>query len=171
MKVLKIIICVIISLFVLNALLPQAYNVERSIEMDSNLSRVFKLSNDLESWPLWSPWVALDESVKVKIGDISKGMGANQTWSDNNGTGRLTFIESTKDKRISYNIWFGDAKEPATSTMIFEQITDQKIKIHWTIEGNVQIPVIGFIFASLMDALMGSAFELGLDNLKREAEA
>ena len=171
MKVLKIIICVIFSLFVLNALLPQTYNVERSIEIDSNLSKVFELSNDLERWPLWSPWVALDNSVKVEIGDISKGMGANQTWSDNNGTGRLTFIESTKDKRISYNIWFGDAKESATSTMILEQITDQKIKIHWTIEGNVQIPIIGFIFASLIDTLIGSAFELSLDNLKREAEA
>lgn len=171
MKVLKIIICVILSLFLLNALLPQTYNVERSIEIDTNLSRVFELSNDLDSWSLWSPWGALDNSVNVEIGDISKGIGASQKWSDNNGTGRLTFVESTKNERISYNIWFGDAKEPAISTMKFEQITDQKIKIYWTIKGNVQIPIIGFIFASLMDTLIGSAFELGLDDLKREAEA
>jgi len=138
--------------------------------MDSSLDRAFELSNNLNHWAKWSPWTALNDSIKVTIGDISTGIGASQTWHDNNGGGRLIFIESIENKKISYNIWFGDAKNPAISNMTFKQLTVNKIQVHWTIEGDMQIPIIGFIFALLMDTLVGPAFELGLENLKEISE-
>lgn len=170
MKTLRVVFWVLIVLFVIGIFMPQDYKIERSIEISSQVEQSFELSNDLTQWPLWSPWVAMDPSVKVTIGNISKGVGATQSWTDDNGGGRLTFIESVPDKRITYHLWFGDAQSPATSHMTFEQITANKIKVYWTIEGDMQMPVIGFILAMLMDTLVGPAFELGLENLKRESE-
>lgn len=170
MKVLRVAFWVFIALFVAGIFMPQDYKVERSIDINSTLNQAYDLSNDLNHWPSWSPWVELDPSVKVTIGRISNGIGASQSWSDNNGGGRLEFIESVENKRISYNLWFGDATKPAISNMTFEQITVNKIRVHWTIEGDMQMPVVGFVFAMLMDTLIGPAFELGLDNLKRESE-
>lgn len=170
MKALRVAFWVLIVLFVAGIFMPQDYKVARSIEINSTLNQTYNLSNNLNNWPSWSPWVELDPSVKVTIGDISAGVGASQSWSDNNGGGRLAFIESVKNKRISYNIWFGDATKPAISNMTFEQVTANKIRVHWTIEGDMQIPVVGFIFAMLMDSLVGPAFDLGLENLKQESE-
>jgi len=170
MKILRVVFWVLIALFVAGIFMPQDYKVERSIEISSTLNQAYSLSNDLEQWPRWSPWIELDPSVKVVIGDISQGVGASQTWSDNNGGGRLAFIESVENKRISYNLWFGDAAIPAISNMTFEQVTANRIRVHWTIEGDMQMPVVGFIFAMLMDTLIGPAFNLGLENLKRESE-
>ena len=170
MKILRVVFWVLIALFIAGIFMPQDYKIERSIDITAPISTSFELSNNLKQWPRWSPWVELDPSVKVTIGEITQGVGASQSWADNNGGGRLTFIESVKNKRISYNLWFGDASMPAISHMTFEQVTASKIRVHWTIEGDMQMPVVGFIFAMLMDTLIGPAFDLGLENLKRESE-
>lgn len=170
MKILRVVFWVLIALFVVGIFMPQDYKIERSIEISSSLGKSFELSNNLKQWPKWSPWVSMDPSVKVTIGDITKGVGATQTWTDDNGGGRLEFIESVENKRITYHLWFGDAQSPATSHMTFEQVTANKIKVYWTIEGDMQMPVVGFLFAMLMDTLVGPAFDLGLENLKRESE-
>ena len=108
--------------------------------------------------------------MTVTVGDITSGVGASQQWSDESGGGRLEFIESIPSARLSYNIWFGDAKHPAISSMIFEQVTANKIRVHWTIEGDIQMHIVGPLFAILMDTLVGPAFEQGLENLKIESE-
>ncbi|MGB1297116.1 MAG: SRPBCC family protein [Psychrobium sp.] len=170
MKVLRVVFWIFVAMFILGVFMPQDYKIGRSIEINSSLDKAFTLSNDLNEWKRWSPWAQLDNSVKVEVGEISSGVGASQSWRDDSGGGRLTFIESVPNQRISYNIWFGDAKHPAISSMTFEQVTANTIRVHWTIEGDMQMHVIGPWFALLMDTLVGPAFELGLENLKTEAE-
>ena len=170
MKVLRVIFWVFVVLFLLGVFMPQDYRISRSVDINSSLEDAFELSNDLKQWPRWSPWAQLDPSVIVTVGDITTGVGASQQWSDESGGGRLEFIESIPSTRLSYNIWFGDAKHPAISSMIFEQVTANKIRVHWTIEGDMQMHIVGPLFAILMDTLVGPAFEQGLENLKVESE-
>lgn len=170
MKALRITFVVLIAFVIIGLFMPQDYKVERSIEINSTLKRPFILSNNLTYWPHWNPLANSDPSINITLGDLYQGVGASQHWTDNNGGGHLAIIESLENKRISYNVWFGNAELPANSTMTFEAVTADKIKVHWTIEGNIQIPVIGFMFAMVMDNLMGSAFELGLEKLKYESE-
>lgn len=170
MKILRIIFWVLIALFILGLFMPQDYRIERSVEISAPISKAFSLSNNLNQWPRWSPWVEQDPSIKVTVGSIAQGVGASQSWMGESGGGRLEFIESVQDKRISYNIWFGSTDQPAISTMTFEQVTANKIRVHWAIEGDMQMPIVGFIMAMLMDSLVGPSFDTGLTNLKREAE-
>lgn len=170
MKKLRLVILGLIVLLIIGAFMPQDYKVERSIEINSTLKRPFLLSNNLTYWPQWNPWALSDPAVKVTIDKSYQGAGASQHWTDTNGGGHLTITESIPNKRISYNIWFGSAKEPAISTLAFEEVDNNRIKVHWTIEGDVQIPVVGFMLAMVMDNLMGSAFDSGLKKLKYESE-
>jgi len=170
MKFLRVIFWFLIALFLAGIFLPQHYSVERSVTISGSSAQIHRLTNDLKQWPRWSPWLELEPSVDVTLGDKSQGVGASQSWTDSSGGGRLTFIQSTPNKAISYNIWFVDAEQPALATMSYATLNATETKVSWRIEGDVQMPVIGFYLALLMDTMIGPAFELGLNNLKREVE-
>lgn len=170
MKILRIIFWFLITVFVAGVFLPQQFSVTKSVIVKGSSSQIHQLTSDLTQWPKWSPWVELDPSVKVTLGDITQGVGASQSWTDDNGGGRLVFLQDHTNKSITYNIWFADSEKPAISTMSYATVNATQTKIVWTIEGDMQTPVIGFYLAQLMDMLVGPAFTLGLDNIKQEVE-
>jgi len=170
MKILRVIFWFSIILFVAGVFLPQHYMVSRSITINGSSAQIHQLTNDLEQWPLWSPWVELDPALKVTRGAISQGVGASQSWRDENGGGKLTFIASSPDQSITYNIWFGDSEIPSISNMTYTTLNATQTKVNWNIEGEMQIPVVGFYIALLMDTFVGPAFELGLENIKTQVE-
>jgi len=170
MKVLRIIFWFLIILFVAGVFLPQHFSVTRSITVTGSSAQIHQLTNDLEQWPLWSPWVEMDPSVKITVAKITQGVGASQSWTDGNGGGKLTFIESSPDQSITYNLWFADNEIPSLSTMTYTTLNATQTKVSWGIQGDAQIPVVGFYMALLMDTFIGPAFELGLKNLKAEVE-
>ncbi|NRA61387.1 MAG: SRPBCC family protein [Psychrobium sp.] len=169
MKIIRVLFWLFIILFLAGIFLPQNYQVDRTIIINSSLSDVHKLTNDLTQWPRWSPWSELEPSVEVTIGNVKQGVGANQAWTDDSGGGHLLFIASSENKNITYNIWFSDSENPALASISYKQLTANKIQVDWHIEGDIKIPVIGFYLALMMDMFIGPAFELGLDNLKIEA--
>lgn len=170
MKFLRVIFWFLILLFIAGVFLPQHYSVTRSVVVTGTGDKVHRLTNDLQQWPKWSPWAKLDPSIKVTLGDKTQGLGASQAWQDSSGGGRLQFTQSSPSQAISYNIWFGEAATPAISTMTYTTLNATETKVNWTIEGDVQMPVIGFYIALIMDSLIGPAFELGLKNLKGQVE-
>lgn len=170
MKILRVVVWLLVLAFFAGLFLPQDYRVSRSIEIDSDLKSIHQLTSDLTQWPKWSPWLELEPSVKVTLGDTTQGVGANQQWQDDSGGGHLKLIASSEQSGIIYDIWFGEGKSPSVSHMNYVMIAKKKTVVEWRIEGDVQVPVIGFYLALMMDSMIGPAFELGLENLKREAE-
>ncbi len=170
MKILRVVFWFLILLFIAGVFLPQHYMVTRSVTINGSGAQIHQLTNDLAQWPKWSPWLELEPSVSVNLGDKTQGVGASQSWTDSSGGGRLLFIQSDPGQAISYNIWFGDAQNPAISSMTYTTLNATQTKVHWSIEGDMQMPVIGFYMALIMDKLVGPAFELGLENIKREVE-
>jgi len=170
MKILRVVFWFLILLFVAGVFLPQHYSVTRSVTLNGSGAQVHQLTNDLNQWPTWSPWIELEPTINVTIGDESEGVGANQSWTDSSGGGRLLFIQSSPAQAISYNIWFADSAIPATATMTYTTLNATQTKVNWSIEGEMQMPVIGFYMALVMDKLIGPAFELGLKNIKTEVE-
>lgn len=170
MKILRVVFWFLITLFVAGVFLPQHYSVTRSLTINGSSEQIHQLTNDLTQWSKWSPWLELEPSVSVTLGDKTQGVGANQSWKDSSGGGRLIFIQSTPAQAITYNIWFGEAQNPAISTMTYTTLNATQTKVNWSIEGDMQMPVIGFYMALIMDNLVGPAFELGLENIKKEIE-
>ncbi|NRA69886.1 MAG: SRPBCC family protein [Gammaproteobacteria bacterium] len=170
MKIIRIIFWFLVLVCFAGLFLPQDYQVNRSIEINASSDSIHQLTNDLKQWPVWNPWLELEPSIKVTLGETTKGVGANQYWSDNSGGGRLEFIASAPRTGIIYNLWFNDAKLPSVSHLNYIAIGNNKTRVEWKIEGEIQIPIVGFYIAQMMDSNIGSAFELGLTNLKREAE-
>ncbi|MGX5200458.1 SRPBCC family protein [Aliikangiella sp. IMCC44632] len=160
----------LILLFIVGGLiLDNNVNVTRSIEIDASPQEIHAHLNDLEQWPAWSPWHALDPSMKTTLGEITKGVGASQTWTGESGSGGLTFIQSSASEGIAYNMTFeGDSTEYVAGFRYAR--AGQKTQVTWYMQGKMQPIIIGNYFAQLMDALVGDSFNQGLQQLKRVVE-
>ncbi|MEM9415897.1 MAG: SRPBCC family protein [Planctomycetota bacterium] len=173
MKVVKwlaIIVVVLVLAFVLvGVLLPNKYHVERSVTVDAPAEVVFKYLNDLEAWEQWEPWSEDDDSLVVTLGEVTVGEGATQSWTSEAGKGELEFTMSDPEKGISYDLQF-DGYAPSTSDMTFE-VVDGKTVLTWTMDGTIDMPVVGGYFAMIMDGMVGPYYENGLNKLKEVAEA
>ncbi|NRA53328.1 MAG: SRPBCC family protein [Gammaproteobacteria bacterium] len=170
MKVFRIVMWFTVLILFAGLFLPQDYRLMRSQTILATPQAVHQLVGDLNQWPRWSPWLELEPSVQVTLGSQQTGVGASQHWTDDSGGGRLSFIASSPSTGIIYNLWFGENKMPAISHLNYIVLSSQMVRIEWTLEGEVQLPIIGFYLAQAMDWLIGPAFELGLANLKREVE-
>ncbi len=173
MKVLKwmgIIFGVLLVLFVgVGLLLSKKYEVSRSVTVAADKARVHTFVDDLEKWPLWEPWREMDATIKVTLGPKTSGVGARQSWSGNSGDGSLTFMSSSPEKGIAYDLHFEKGKYKCVGSMRYESQGD-KTKVTWAMVGENPIPVVGGYMAVLMDSMVGPMFENGLNKLKAEAE-
>lgn len=170
MKYIATIGAMLLILLTLGLVLPSSFSVSREVVIDAPTNIIHQHINDLYRWPDWSPWQEMDPSVKVTIGKVTMGKGAVQHWQDDSGGGQLKFIASDPDKGIEYLIWFGDSPQPAFASMRYHRHSDTITRVSWSLEGELDSPVVGPYLAMMMDEFVGPAFKLGLDNLKREAE-
>ncbi|MHC4959275.1 MAG: SRPBCC family protein [Planctomycetota bacterium] len=168
MKKVLIGLAVVVALFVVVGLvLSGNYTVESSILINAEPGKIHALVGDLKRWDEWAPWKEQDPSVQVTLGEKSKGVGASQTWTSDDGNGSLTFTAVDDDKGIVYDMTF----EAWTSegSIAYEEIGDAT-RVTWSMKGNVDTPVIGGYFAMLMPGMIRASFEQGLEKLKSVVE-
>ena len=171
MKYLTGVVSILMLLVVLGLVMPNQFHISRDIVINAPPAQIHPLVDDLNHWPHWSPWQELDPSVQVTIGEISAGRGAVQHWQDDSGGGQLKFTDSAPERGIDYLVWFSDSPQPSSASMRYIPQDAAQTRVLWTMDGHIDVPVVGSYLALTMDSMVGPAFELGLDNLKREAEA
>ena len=114
LKVIKSLIVLLVILIVLfiviGIFLPKEYTVSRSVVIDATPQQIHPYLNDLNNWPLWSPWVENDPTLKVTVGDIASGVGASQSWVGKDGDGSLVFTESSIQEGIDYDLAFNQGQ-------------------------------------------------------------
>jgi hypothetical protein len=174
MKILKTIFSIIIILLVVvvvvGLFLPTSYTVERSIVIDAPPSQIHKYVGDLRNWDKWSPWKEQDSEMVVTLGQKTKGVGASQSWVGQGYDGALTFTKDSQDDGIEYDVFFDDGTYMCQSAMVYEPLENKETKVIWTMNGDMNMPVVGGYFVLMMDSEVGSMFEKGLKNLKNTVE-
>lgn len=166
-KVLIGLVVVVLILVLVGVLLSGEYTVERSVVVQAKPPKIHDLVGDLARWDDWMPWKEEDPSVEVKLGDKTKGVGANQTWTSKDGTGRIDFTASDEDKGIEYDMAFNEWK--SKGSIRYDRL-DDSTKVTWTMKGTVDTPVLGGYFALMMPTMIGASFDKGLAKLKAKAE-
>ena len=167
-KVLKIFAIFIAIVILVGLVLDNEFEVSKEISIKADRHQIHPYINDLNQWPLWSPWQIIDPSVKTTIGNISSGVGAHQSWSGQGGGGKLTFTQSSTDG-ITYDLIFeGDTSVFVSSIQYHQQ--GQYTVVKWDMKGKMKPIIIGNYFAQFMDSLVGDSFSMGLDNLKKIVE-
>lgn len=85
-------------------LLPDSYEVSRSITIDARPEQVFPYLNNPTEWEKWNAWnKSYDPSMIRLYGGPMSGKGAYQQWNgDKVGMVQMRFTESTPPSQLYY---------------------------------------------------------------------
>ena len=160
-----ILIVIIIGLF-----LPTNYSVNRSIMIDAKPAAIHEYVGDVKKWHEWEPWTEDDPTIVVTPGEKTSGIGATQSWVGKDGDGHLTLTSSSPARGIEYDLFFDNGKYECKSAIVYEPMEEGQTKVTWSMEGNMDKPMIGGYVALIMESMTGPKFERGLEKLKKQLE-
>lgn len=106
MKTLRVVLVVLsfflVTFFIVAAVLPSSYHIERRIAITATPADVFEQINVLNNWHNWNP-----NMPEMQYNGIKSGAGARQTWmTPEGGKGYLEIEASTPNEIIRGNIRF-----------------------------------------------------------------
>lgn len=144
------------------------YHIERSTEINADLTTVKGLVADFTKWESWSPWTVVEPDTKTTIEGTAGEAGHTMTWEgaiNGSGTNTLTNNESNT---LTYDLVFMKPfKSQATTTFLFEE-TGSGTKVTWTMDST--LPFFLFFLVNMMKVLIGMDYDRGLRMLKEVAE-
>ncbi len=172
-KILLTLLAIIVMLVLIGLTLHQNYAVSRSVEIQAPAEKIFALISELKSWPEWEPFSESGKNMKTTLGEKTSGVGATQRWESDGNNGHLTFTECDPKTGIAYDVVFtnGERESPAKGWMHLNSRSDGQVEIVWSINGELNMPVIGGYFRMFVDYKLGPLLEHGLSKLKAKAEA
>jgi hypothetical protein len=170
-KILIAIGLAVLTVLAIGMLLSQSYSVSRTVTIEADKARIHALTGDLTRWSEWVPWEQDDKTIRKSLGPVTSGVGATQSWSSKNGDGRLEVKLSDPNEGVAWDIVFvqNGHESPARSWITYQQRGDV-VDVMWTMEGEMDMPLLGGWFARFADRMMGPMFEQGLQALKTKAE-
>jgi hypothetical protein len=173
-KVLLVLAVLVVAFLGFVATRPEAYHVERSIDVKAPPEATFATISDFRAFPQWSPWGKRDPAMKTTLSTPSSGVGATYAWEGNKdvGKGKMTMVETTPPNRVKIRLEF---LEPFASTAD----TGFDIKsagaggsaVTWWMDGKNNFVGKAFSVFMNMDKMVGKDFEEGLASLKRVVES
>lgn len=160
-----------IIIFVVGGMvLPTKYSLSRAIEIQAKPEVIHELVGDLKKWDVWAPWKDEDPEIVTTYGAITSGVGASQSWMDSEGGGSLTLTFSSPEQGIEYDLFFDQGKYQCKSAMRYMALAENMTKVTWSMQGDMNIPIIGGYLALTMDSMIGTMFDRGLSKLKSQVE-
>lgn len=166
-----ILLLIAILLFVV-ATRPMRFRVQRSIRIDAPREKVFALVSNFRDFDAWSPWAALDPSMRKSFSGADSGQGAVYEWQGNGkvGQGRMEIVETLAPERVVIKLDFLKPFEAHNTTEYLLTTDGEGTEFAWAMHGsnNFMAKLMGLFFS--MDKMVGGQFEQGLARLKALAE-
>ncbi|MBT8124719.1 MAG: SRPBCC family protein [Gammaproteobacteria bacterium] len=144
--------------------------MSRTETISSTAAHIHEYVGDLNKWQTWTAWKGEDPEIAITIGERTTGIGASQSWTDKHGGGSLTFTSWSPEKGIEYDLFFQGGKYKSKSAIKYDTSSQTRTRVHWTLEGDMSMPIIGGYFALFMNYSIGKMFQDGLNQLKTIVE-
>jgi hypothetical protein len=156
--------------FIVAALLPSTYSVERSIEIAHPAREVFREVANFRSWLEWSPWGTLEPEAQHEFEKAMGTRGHSWSWKgDEIGEGTLTIVDFEFPSSLQSSLTFTAPMESTAHDYWTFEETPTGTHVTWRNEG--ELPYLYRYFGLMMDSVLGSQFEEGLSQLKLTLES
>ena len=150
---------------------PDSFSVQRSTVIRAPADKIQPLIADLHRFNAWNPFNKKDPSIKLTYTGPASGRGAGFDFAGNSevGQGRIVVVDAQPAK-VTMTL---DMTAPmAAHNNVEFTLTPQGdgTQVTWAMRGAQ--PFIGKLMGLVfnIDRMIGSEFEAGLADLKREAE-
>lgn len=151
---------------IIGRLLNREFDVEQSIVINAGTASIHPYVNDLKQWPRWTPWEKSGRDTIIKYGNVTRGIGASQSWRGSDGNGHLHITASSPKNGIAYDIFFGDDSIPSISAIEYTALGIGKTRLTWRMHGGIDVPIIGSYIAWLISYKVDKMYQTGLRKLK-----
>lgn len=171
-KILAILALGLVALFfIVAAVLPGTYTVERTIEIDRPPAVVYGQVTDYNAWLEWSPWPKMDPNAKHTVEGTPGTVGMTWSWSGEElGVGAMTIAALEPNRSLHSTLEFKEPMQSLADDYVeLEPTDDGGTRVTWRNTGDLPYPV-GRYFGLGMDGMLGPQYEEGLQNLKALCE-
>jgi len=154
------------------AMLPAAFQVERSTTINAPPAAVFAEVNDFHRWDAWSPWVKVDPNAKATFEGAEAGNGAVFKWAGNAevGEGSMTILDSRAPSHIHIRLDFLEPMEGSSQVEFAFEPVGEQTKVTWRMFGESNFVSRCFCVFMNMDKMIGGKYEEGLAKMKEIVE-
>jgi len=164
---------VIAIVLILAAMRPDAFRVQRSIDINAPAEKIFPLINDYKNWGAWSPYEKVDPAMQRTFSGAPSGEGSVYEWRGNKsvGHGRMEIIDTTPPSKVVIKLDFFTPFEAHNTAEFTMQPTGGATSVTWAMHGPVTyMAKIIHTFIN-MDRMCGDQFQQGLVSMKSMAES
>lgn len=145
------------------------YSIEKNIEIDSNIEKVWKSITIFEQKKEWSPWYNIDKKAKINTTWKIIKIWFKEEWNWKiiwSGTQTITNLE--KNKYIEWKLEFQKPMKAHATNKIFLQENNWKVHVKWIMESSV--PTFLFFMTPMIKSMVSMDFERWLIMLKSLVE-
>jgi uncharacterized protein YndB with AHSA1/START domain len=151
---------------------PDTLRIQRTAAIKAPPEKIFPLINDFRAWSAWSPYEHKDPAMKRTYSAATSGRGAVYEWEGdkNVGAGRITITDTSPPSKVLIDL---DMIKPfAASNKVEFTLVPNGGGTNVTWEMLCDVPYFAKIIHVFfnMDQMVGKDFEVGLANLKANAE-
>jgi carbon monoxide dehydrogenase subunit G len=149
-------------------LLPGEAVVQRQVQIAAPPDKVYAVLAPIRRFNEFSPWIEMDPRSKITFEGPETGTGQKMSWqSDKLGLGSMTITDITPDRRVGYELDFGDMGKATASLELAP--AGNGTAVTWGFRQVLTNPVQRW-FGLMIDDWVGADYEKGLASLKALVE-
>jgi hypothetical protein len=175
MKILKRIglglLILVALIFISGLFLPKDIQFTREVTVAKSRAEVFPYVKDIRNQDHYGKWNLEDPNMDKSYRGTPGAPGFVAAWDSKKvGKGEQEITKVTEGERVDMDLRFEKPlKSNASSFMVTSDAGAGQTKVVWGYNGHFDYPMN--IMANLTKGYMGSAFQTGLDNLKKNLES
>ena len=166
------VVVLIAAVLVFAAVRPDTLSVQRTTSINAAPDKIFPFIEDFNRWRAWSPYENRYPAMKRTVSGAGSGKGAVYEWDGNSqvGKGRIEITDASAPSRVTIKL---DMLKPMEGHNIVNFTLEPRggaTQVTWAMRGSCAYmgKVMGLFLD--MDKMIGKDFEIGLANLKTQAE-
>lgn len=162
-----------IAIVVVGFALPDKAHIQRSININAPIDKVFAQVNSMQKFYNWSPWSQGNTDLRYGFEGPESGVGSKLSWRNESletGDGHQVITRSINNRLVETRI---DFSEDNTGTAQFELSSndDSSTRLTWHFRSEFGWDLFSRYIGLMLDSMIGASYEKGLATLKRQMES
>ena len=160
----------LLVMLVIGFLLPNGWQVERSVVIRAPAAAIFPHINNLKNWRAWVVWYEQHPDLVTEYSGPDSGVGATSRWRDEDGRKALKIMQSEKNHRVDYQVLLNAGISRMDGSLILLP-EGTATRVLWETTGQSGYNLANRYVAFFQRYKIGSDFDASLQRLQHKIES
>ena len=169
-----ILAAILALIIILNFIAPKRFDLNRSIEIQAPVAKVYNYLKYIKNQDDWSPWKKKDPDMEQEFEGTDGEIGFISRWKGNKEVGEgeqeLKYL-SENESVLSELRFFKPWKSQSDAYLHLKALNEDTTRVIWGFSGLNKFPFNIFMLFFSMEKSVGKDFNEGLSSLKQILES